>query len=276
MADGSTRAIKDIAVGDKVTATDPATGKTTAQPVTALHRNHDTDLTDVTIAIPAPPASSKPAVGPPAKTAGASLSTLHTTAHHPFWDQTAHAWVAAAALAVGHQLRTIDGRVVTVVGVYSHTASKDMRDLTVAHIHTYYVIAGNTPVLVHNCGDLVGDAGRFPNAHVLTEHVNVSQQEAIALAASKGGPNGVFTDSQMAQVVVDYTQAFHSRQIANWLRGSEQQLAIQGNYGVGGGSLGWIAMPDGTVRTAGNAFTVVLQRQPGHAAGYYVYSAYPR
>jgi hypothetical protein len=28
-----------------------------------------------------------------------------------------------------------------------------MRTLTVADIHTYYVIAGNTPVLVHNCED---------------------------------------------------------------------------------------------------------------------------
>ncbi|MEW2427782.1 hypothetical protein AB0877_07205 [Micromonospora sp. NPDC047644] len=27
-----------------------------------------------------------------------------------------------------------------------------MRDLTVANIHTYYVLAGNAPVLVHNCG----------------------------------------------------------------------------------------------------------------------------
>jgi len=28
-----------------------------------------------------------------------------------------------------------------------------MRNLTVADLHTYYVIAGTTPVLVHNCGD---------------------------------------------------------------------------------------------------------------------------
>jgi hypothetical protein len=27
-----------------------------------------------------------------------------------------------------------------------------MRDLTVADLHTYYVVAGTTPVLVHNCG----------------------------------------------------------------------------------------------------------------------------
>jgi hypothetical protein len=27
-----------------------------------------------------------------------------------------------------------------------------MHDLTVAEIHTYYIVAGTTPVLVHNCG----------------------------------------------------------------------------------------------------------------------------
>jgi hypothetical protein len=38
---------------------------------------------------------------------------------------------------------------VTAVKVW--TGLKWMRDLTVDDIHTYYVVAGNTPVLVHNC-----------------------------------------------------------------------------------------------------------------------------
>jgi hypothetical protein len=28
-----------------------------------------------------------------------------------------------------------------------------MSDLTLANIHSYYVVAGTTPVLVHNCGE---------------------------------------------------------------------------------------------------------------------------
>ncbi|MFI2652610.1 hypothetical protein [Micromonospora fulviviridis] len=32
------------------------------------------------------------------------------------------------------------------------TGRQTMRDLTVRNVHTYYVVAGNTPVLVHNCG----------------------------------------------------------------------------------------------------------------------------
>src|SRR6185503_20925481 len=43
---------------------------------------------------------------------------------------------------------------VTVTRVTSVAGTRYMRDLTVAEIHTYYVLAGTTPVLVHNfdCG----------------------------------------------------------------------------------------------------------------------------
>jgi hypothetical protein len=44
MADGTTKPIGDITIGDRVTTIDP----TTAQPVTLLHQNSDHDLTDVT------------------------------------------------------------------------------------------------------------------------------------------------------------------------------------------------------------------------------------
>jgi hypothetical protein len=43
--------------------------------------------------------------------------------------------------------------VATVVAVrnFADDNGRDMRDLTVADVHTYYVVAGTTPVLVHNC-----------------------------------------------------------------------------------------------------------------------------
>jgi hypothetical protein len=49
MADGTMRPITQVQVGDLVTATNPATGTTTAEPVTAQHVNQDTDLADVTV-----------------------------------------------------------------------------------------------------------------------------------------------------------------------------------------------------------------------------------
>jgi hypothetical protein len=139
MADGSTKAIKDVKVGDKVAATDPKTGATVARLVTVLHANHDTDLTDVTVV-------TRTSRGPPSRT------VLHTTQHHPFWDRTMGAWVVAAELVAGHQLLALNGSTVTVVAADSHTDGRDMRDLTVDEVHTYYVVAGGTPLLVHNTG----------------------------------------------------------------------------------------------------------------------------
>ncbi|UWE13668.1 hypothetical protein NYE86_08275 [Actinacidiphila bryophytorum] len=42
------------------------------------------------------------------------------------------------------------GRECLVFRVSPGTANR--YNLTVAHVHTYYVLAGNTPILVHNCG----------------------------------------------------------------------------------------------------------------------------
>jgi RHS repeat-associated protein len=181
MADGSTRPIKDVNVGDKVATKDPTSGAHAPEPVVALHLNRDTDLTDVTVRTSSPR-------GPPTD------STLHTTQHHPFWDRTAKAWVLAAALVVGHQLLTDDGRSATVTAVANHTGTADMRDLTVADVHTYYVVAGDTPVLVHNCSGPSCACG--PSATELRNTPGVASGDGLSVG---GG---------------------------NWLRGS------QGNAGV--------------------------------------------
>jgi RHS repeat-associated protein len=134
MADGSTRPIKDVNVGDKVKATDPKTGRTQAKTVTMLHRNRDKDLVDVKV-----------------RTARGRTTTLHTTEHHPFWDGTARKWVDAAKLKAGHKLRNVAGAaLVTVLAVTGVHGAKVMDDLTVADTHTYYVVAVDQPVLVHN------------------------------------------------------------------------------------------------------------------------------
>lgn len=137
MADGSTRPIKDVNVGDKVTATDPETGKTAAKPVTQLHRNTDHDMTDVAVTRIAPGKGTKgTASNGPVKTlakvaaaavAVAAAAVLHTTAHHPFWDETSGKWVNAAELTVGHEMRTLDGAQVTVTAVHSQGNARPHR-----------------------------------------------------------------------------------------------------------------------------------------------------
>lgn len=49
MADGATKPISKIRVGDEVRATDPETGKTSIQKVTQLHLNTDTELVGLTV-----------------------------------------------------------------------------------------------------------------------------------------------------------------------------------------------------------------------------------
>jgi large repetitive protein len=140
MADGSTKRIDAVRVGDQVTATDPIYGKTAAEPVTQLHLNRDTDLTDLALA--STPAAAGSVV---------ARATVHTTAHHPFWDATDQAWVNAADLRFGHRLVGARGEAEYVVGVRTFVDAKYMHNLTIANLHTYYVLAGSTPVLVHNC-----------------------------------------------------------------------------------------------------------------------------
>jgi hypothetical protein len=90
---------------------------------------------------------------------------LNTTQHHPFWSETRQDWTDAAQLQPGEQLLTADGDTATVSQIRNQAGSQTMRDLTVDTTHTYYVIAGDTPVLVHNtngpalCGIHGGDSG---------------------------------------------------------------------------------------------------------------------
>ncbi|MFF1482935.1 polymorphic toxin-type HINT domain-containing protein, partial [Streptomyces sp. NPDC058301] len=134
MDEGKTKPIGTIAVGDKVEAADPATGKHAGpREVTAKLVNHDRDLVDIDVQ------------GDDGKTA-----TVHTTSKHPFWDATDRRWVPAGKLKAGHTLATNKGQRAALVASRTVTGAADMHNLTVAELHTYYVMAGSLPVLVHN------------------------------------------------------------------------------------------------------------------------------
>ncbi|MFE4548585.1 DNA/RNA non-specific endonuclease, partial [Streptomyces sp. NPDC056785] len=75
---------------------------------------------------------------------------LTTTFHHPFYDETQSAFVEAKDLHKGDVLQTPTGTA-EVTGVRLFHAHTTTYDLTIGTLHTYYVEAGDTPVLVHNC-----------------------------------------------------------------------------------------------------------------------------
>jgi hypothetical protein len=133
MADGTTKPISAIQRRDRVLAGDPGYGSSKAAEVTKVHRNVDSELANVRV-----------------RGAHRVVTTLHTTEHHPFWVDDRRAWLDAGRLTPGDHLLTANGRQVVVDGVRRFTGSREMYNLTVADLHTFYVLAGNAPVLVHN------------------------------------------------------------------------------------------------------------------------------
>lgn len=169
MADGSTKPLDQVKVGDKVEATDPATGKTSAQTVTKVWVDHDTDLMDITIR------------------AGGKTSVIHATQHHPFWDATRHAWTKANNLPSGDRLRTDDGANATVVSTTVVSGAADMWDLTVQTTHDLYVVTSVASVLVHNCPTDAG--GGQPSLSELPRgaRTTTNEQEVFSRLAKNNG-----------------------------------------------------------------------------------------
>ncbi|WP_233444713.1 polymorphic toxin-type HINT domain-containing protein [Streptacidiphilus albus] len=134
LASGKTEPIGSLKVGDKVESADPNTGKEEGgRTVQHVWINHDTDLLDVTVSI-----------------GHGHTAVIHTTANHPFWDDTTHTWVRADHLKPGHKLASTDGQHPTVANIKITPGAADRWNLTVQQLHTYYVVAGGVPILVHN------------------------------------------------------------------------------------------------------------------------------
>ncbi|MDF5755100.1 RHS repeat-associated core domain-containing protein [Spongiactinospora sp. TRM90649] len=136
MADGKRKPIEQVKMGDKVIATDPKTGRTEAKPVTdTITGNGDKKLITVTVAT------------------RHGEKDIVATDGHPFWVPERRAWVNAGALHPGMWLRTSAGTHVQITAIKRWTAtSQRAHNLTVADFHTYYVVAGDQAILVHNGG----------------------------------------------------------------------------------------------------------------------------
>ncbi|MFJ7078205.1 polymorphic toxin-type HINT domain-containing protein [Streptomyces sp. NPDC098781] len=145
MADGTTKDIEDVEVGDKVLATDPKTGESGPRKVTHLIVTEDDKyFNELSIA------------------AADGIEKLTATHEHPFWSPSEREWVEAGDLKPGMTLLTDEDATVIVTANRSFTRHARTFNLTVGDLHTYYVLAGQTPVLVHNSNcpgagrDLIG------------------------------------------------------------------------------------------------------------------------
>ncbi|WP_327106320.1 Hint domain-containing protein [Nonomuraea glycinis] len=157
MADGATKPIEDIKTGDKVIATDPTTGKTTARKVLdPITSKGVKNLVRVTVG------------------SGDEAGVFTATGEHPFWVPTTRQWQQANMLWPGQYLRTGGGTYVQVSAITAWTSAEQrVHNLTVAGTHTYDVLAGNQAILVHNSSDPVDEIN--PNDVRFTQN-NIGSQ----------------------------------------------------------------------------------------------------
>ncbi len=185
MADGSTKPIEDVKVGDKVKATDPKTGETRIETVTAEIKGEGLKhLVKVTIDTDGD--------------RGTKTAEITATDGHPFWVPELGEWIDATDLKSGQWLHTGAGTQVQITAVERWTsAGATVHNLTVGNTHTYYVLAGATPVLVHNCNPSVDDvfaraaelgdsSGEYLYRGVTNNHYKLAEARA-GIAEPRGG-----------------------------------------------------------------------------------------
>jgi hypothetical protein len=130
MADGTRKPIKDVARGNTVLATDPVTGERGPREVTDLIR-HGGMHTMVAVQF-------------------AGAGQLDATDKHPFWVASQRKWVDAIDLKPGDVVLSDRGDQIKVANLKTSKQDLTAYNLTVAGLHTYYTLAGQTPILVHN------------------------------------------------------------------------------------------------------------------------------
>ncbi|MFF3851859.1 polymorphic toxin-type HINT domain-containing protein [Micromonospora sp. NPDC002575] len=196
MADGSTKKLEEVQVGDEVMAADPETGEQGPRTVTHVWV-HEDDLVDLRI--------------------GDALVT--TTEDHPFWNHTDREWQRADEIDRGDLSLSHDGRTRSVGGLQPSSRYVALAyNLTVDDIHTYYVFAGNTPALVHNTGPCVpgidalsqagqaADRGGFTVAgRSLTKHGAGARSGNSLFPQARGNPAQVneIAQNQLDDILTD-------------------------------------------------------------------------
>ncbi|MFJ8603662.1 polymorphic toxin-type HINT domain-containing protein [Streptomyces shenzhenensis] len=172
MADGKTKDIEDVKVGDRVLATDPHSGESAAKKVTRLIvTDSDKYFNELSIATEE------------------GVEHLTATREHPFWSPSEQDWVEAGSLTPGMTLLTDDGSTVIVTGNRDYATRARTYNLTVDDFHTYYVLTGKTPVLVHNsgpCGPAKGAVGEARAVQELQDRGYTIMGTHVMLEAKDG------------------------------------------------------------------------------------------
>jgi hypothetical protein len=139
MADGTRKPMEKVEAGDEVMATDPTTGKTSGQEVTATIKGKgQKKLVRLTVDTDGD--------------AGSATDTITATDGHPFWVPSLNKWLKAGELKPGQWLQTGSGSWVQLDSVRAWTQHATVHNLSVDRSHTFVVASGAATALVHNCG----------------------------------------------------------------------------------------------------------------------------
>jgi RHS repeat-associated protein len=139
LAAGGSKAIEDLQLGDQVLAADVETGGNQYRAVTDIRSvEGKKNLVTLTVDIDGK--------------GGLKTGKITSTDNHMIWLPDAGTWAAAGTLKPGMWLQTAAGTWVQVTAVTRTVKHERVHNLTIDGLHTYYVMAGAAPVLVHNCG----------------------------------------------------------------------------------------------------------------------------
>ncbi|MDE3722892.1 polymorphic toxin-type HINT domain-containing protein [Nocardiopsis sp. N85] len=127
---------------------------------------------------------------------------------HAFWVPESKSWVDAIDLAPGMWLQTSAGTWVQINAIQAWSQPATVHNLTVQGVHTYHVLAGKTPALVHNsngkCGPKIstrnekaGDIGKYTDGQKTRDpasqwyHEELSNEELLDGINNAGAGDGI-------------------------------------------------------------------------------------
>ncbi|MFF8809681.1 Hint domain-containing protein, partial [Streptomyces omiyaensis] len=234
LADGSTKPIEEIEMGDTVLATDPETGETGSRKVIALIRTEADKLFNA-LSI----------------TTSDGIEQLTATYEHPFWSPSEHTWLAARDLEIGMTLLTDAGETVLVSGNTPFSRHARTYNMTVEGLHTYYVLAGETPVLVHNAGN-----DQTPN--IILRGIQQIQDGTLAQRRNPTKPDGTPGD-------LDFFTNKEKNKRNNWWVGAKIYAPdpLNNDYRIleKNGQFKWVG-PKGGVKGAGHFYGKLMDITP--------------
>jgi hypothetical protein len=274
MADGSEKKIEEVKKGEFVLTADPETGELQARQVTATITGdgvkHLVTLT----------------VDPDGKDGEGKAAKITATSGHPFWLPEYGRWAEAGDLEPGMWLETAAGTWVQITAIDDAHRSQKVHNLTVEGQHTYFALAGDTALLVHNRGMVPLNCSSDQLAQVsmnarMTERVHPGRNIAVyrvgegdsaryLAAANKGDLHSeevldkYLLDNNISRS--DVTGIYSERQPCH--SEAHKCAALMNSYPSLGGELSWSLAPDSNAKKRNiAAIASAMGRYRGPSAG---------